>query len=112
MSDLSDKSSTIDFPPAASGFKEVGRGFHGEIAQRIIVTELSIQVLIEQSKLRNFWSAGYDEAARLIGALPLTTAEFLFANGHLQNALEYCLNAEFGAAAFELRMVRGCVQRL
>jgi hypothetical protein len=112
MNELFDTGSTIDFRPSESGNKEDARGFPGEVAQRIRVTELSIQVLIEQSRLRKFCRPGYDETARLIEALPLATSAFAFANRHLQNAVEYSLCAEFGAAAFELRLVRGCIQRL
>jgi hypothetical protein len=112
MSDLSDTGSTIDFRIAESDSKEVAEGFDGEAVQRIFVAELSIQVLIEQTKLRRFWQPGYDEAARLLQTLPLTTAKFDLANRHLLNANRYSRDGEFGAASFELRMLRGCVQRL
>jgi hypothetical protein len=112
MNNHSQTDSTIDYRPAGSVCNKVEALVPGERIQRIIVAEHGIQLLIEQAKLRNCWEPGYEEMARLIEALPLPTAEFELAKRHLENALEYSRNGEFGAASFELRMVRGCVQRL
>jgi hypothetical protein len=45
-------------------------------------------------------------------ALPLQSGDFAAINRHLQNAVGYCQRAEFGAATFELRVMRGQLQRL
>jgi hypothetical protein len=83
-----------------------------ETIQRIRKTEQSLHRLIERTKSGVVCEQGFVEVSRLLEALPLPTADFDLANRRLQNALDYARSGEFGAAAFELRMVRGFVQRL
>lgn len=75
-------------------------------------TELCIDLLIERTKGGDFWRRGFGELHELLHALPLPTGEFSAATAHANNAWNYCRRQEFGAAAFELRIVRGAVQRL
>lgn len=80
--------------------------------QRVRQAELCIETLIERTKGGDFWSPGFGELQELLGALPLPTGAFLTTTAHLNNAWNYCRRQEYGAAAFELRIVRGAVQRL
>ena len=80
--------------------------------QRMRVLELSVQLLIVRTSIGDYWSEGLQDAGNLLAALPLPTAEFASANRHLQNAIGYCQQEEFGAATFELRALRGQLQRL
>lgn len=81
-----------------------------ESDQRIRVLELSIELLIARTKINEFWPMGFHDAARLLQAVPLTTPTYSDAKRHLLNAVAYCRIREFGAAAFELRALRGAVQ--
>jgi hypothetical protein len=80
--------------------------------QRLRVLELSVQLLIARTKSGDFWADGFQDTAKLLETVPLTTSEFESARGHLRNARAYCRKREFGAATFELRIVRGILQRL
>ena len=79
---------------------------------RLRVLELTVQVLIARAHMYDHWAAGFQEARNLLAALPLPTAEFALLSRHLQNAVGYGEVQEYGAAAFELRVVRGQLQRL
>ena len=68
--------------------------------------------LIARTVTGDLWYDGFSEVARLLAAIPLTTLDFSTAQRHLSNSLDYCQLEEFGAAAFELRVVRGILQRL
>ncbi len=83
-----------------------------EPQQRQRVLELSVGLLIVRTELGEIWSEGFADVARFLDAVPLPTTDFRSAKSHLQNALRYCHAAEFGAATFELRVVRGIVERL
>ena len=83
-----------------------------ESQQRLRVLELSVHLLIARTKSDDFWADGFEETTQLLETIPLTTSEFDSARVHLQNARTYALRREFGAAAFELRIVRGILQRL
>jgi hypothetical protein len=83
-----------------------------EAQQRLRVLELTIHLLVARTTSGDFWVDGFVEARRLLETVPLTTSEFDLARVHLQNAHSYGQRHEFGAAAFELRIVRGIVQRL
>jgi hypothetical protein len=80
--------------------------------QLMRVLELTVQLLIMRTSLGDHWAEGLREAANLLAAMPLPTEEFVSANKHLQNARSYSQQREFGAAAFELRALRGQLQRL
>ena len=83
-----------------------------EFQQRLRLIELCVELLIGQTKIGELWSEGYDEAIRHLETLPLATDEFNATRQHMDNALSYCHCSEFAAAAFELRMVRGRLQRI
>lgn len=68
--------------------------------------EQAVNTLIEQAKAEATWTDSFTEAAQLLESIPLDSKEFAMANRHLSNALEYCLDGEFGAACFELRQLR------
>jgi hypothetical protein len=83
-----------------------------ESQQRLRVLELSVHLLIARTKSGDFWVDGFRDTAKLFETIPLTTSEFDSARRHLQNACAYSRAREFGAATFELRIVRGILQRL
>jgi hypothetical protein len=80
--------------------------------QRMHVLELTVQLLVVRTSRGDYWAEGIHDVEQLLAALPMPTTEFAAANGHLQNARSYCQQEEFGAAAFELRALRGYVQRM
>jgi hypothetical protein len=80
--------------------------------QRMRVLELTVQLLIARTSMGDYWAEGLKDAGNLLAALPIATAVFANANRHLQNAVGYCQQDEFGAATFELRALRGHLQRL
>ena len=83
-----------------------------EFEQRMRVLELNVELLIARTNMSDFWMAGFLECGNLLASLPLPTLEFVSANRHLENAIGYCRQREFGAGAFELRALRGRLQRL
>ena len=80
--------------------------------QRIRVFDLTVALLIARAGMAEFWAEGFQDAKNLLAAMSLPMAEFTSANWNLQNAIGYCQREEFGAAAFELRSLRGQLQRL
>jgi hypothetical protein len=98
--------------PAHNGKVRPNRPLLSECEQRTRVLELTVELLIARCSLADYWVEGFQDAARLLAAVPLTTADFGSASGHLQNAIAYCQQQEFGAAVFELRATRGRLQRL
>jgi hypothetical protein len=102
-------------PPVAENHN--GKVIHRTIAlspyqQRMRVLELTVQLLIARTSMGDYWAEGLRDVAKLLAALPIPTAEFASATRHLQNAVSYCQENEFGAATFELRALRGYLQRL
>jgi hypothetical protein len=83
-----------------------------EFQQRLRLIELCVELLMCQTKVGVVWSEGYQEAMRHLETLPLATNEYNLTKQHMQNALNYCHCREFAAAAIELRMVRGHLQRI
>lgn len=83
-----------------------------EISQRLRLIELCVEVLIRQTKIGKFWVEGYKETTSVLETLPIASDEFDLARLRLKNALDYCQQGEFGAAAFELRLLRGRLQSL
>ena len=83
-----------------------------EAEQQLRVLNLSVALLIARTEFGEVWTEGFADVAVLLQAEPLATAEFRSATNHLQNALRYCHFQEFGAAAFELRVVRGILQKV
>jgi hypothetical protein len=80
--------------------------------QRMRVLELYVQLLIIRTSMGDYWPEGLQDVANLLASLPLPTGEFSSVRRHLQNAVVYCQQEEFGAATFELRALRGRLQRL
>jgi hypothetical protein len=83
-----------------------------ESEKRLRVLELSVHLLTARTRTGDFWADGFQDTAKLLEAVPLTTSEFDSARLHLQNALAYGRQHQFGASTFELRIVRGILQRL
>jgi hypothetical protein len=83
-----------------------------ETELRMHVLELSVELLIARSKVGDYSAAGYTDAARLLESVPLTTSTFENARRRMANAAAYSEQGEFGAAAFELRAVRGALAAL
>jgi hypothetical protein len=94
-----------------------GKTEHSAIAlspyqQRMRVLELTVQLLIARTIMGDYWAVGLRDVGKLLAALPMPTAELMSATRHLQNAVNYCQEGEFGAATYELRALRGHLQRL
>ena len=105
----------ISQPPVAMNHN--GKTEHSTIAlspcqQHMRVLELTVQLLIARTSIGDYWVDGLRDVGRLLASLPIPTAELMSATRHLQNAASYCHANEFGAAAFELRALRGYLQRL
>jgi len=81
-----------------------------ERRQRLL--ELSVGLLIARAEAGETWTEGFDYVEEFLETLPLATAEYRLAKSHLQNALDYCRVLEFGGATFELRVVRGMLQKI
>jgi len=82
-----------------------------EAERRQRVLELSVGLLIARTEIGETWTVGFADVEVFLEAVPLATAEFRSAQSHLENALNYCRVQEFGAATFELRVVRGILQK-
>jgi hypothetical protein len=80
--------------------------------QRMRVLELTLQLLIIRTTMGDYWPDGLRDVGKFLAALPLQTTDFTAATSHLLNAVDYCQRNEFGAATFELRALRGQLQRL
>jgi hypothetical protein len=83
-----------------------------EPERRQRVLELTIGYLIARTVTGEIWFEGFADVDVFLEAAPLATVEFRSAKSHLQNALDYCRLQEFGAAAFELRVIRGILHKL
>lgn len=90
--------------PAASGLSR--------LQQVMRVLDLTVELLIARTSMGDYWQAGFEDAEQYMAALPLPSPDFAKARGHLHNAAVYCEQIEYGAAAFELRSLRGQLQRL
>jgi hypothetical protein len=71
------------------------------------VLELTVELLIARTAIGDRWLQGFHDVQELLARAPFSLADIAFANRHLQNAHSYCLREEYGAAAFELRALRG-----
>jgi hypothetical protein len=80
--------------------------------QRMRVFDLTVALLIARAGMADYWAEGFQDARNLLAAMSLPKVEFTSASWNLQNAIGYCQREEFGAAAFELRALRGQLQRL
>jgi len=79
---------------------------------RLRVLDLTVELLIARTLMGNVWADGFRDAGYLLASAPLTADDFAAASRHLENAIDYCREKEFGAAAFELRALRGILQRI
>ncbi len=78
---------------------------------RVRTMELTLELLIIRVSRGDYWERGFQIAAKLMAALPVATNVYASTRGHLTNASAYCRAGEYGAAAFELRMLRGLVRQ-
>jgi hypothetical protein len=116
-----------DVPPKGKGesmiaqpwvqMASVGRadalgGRLNEYQQQMRVLDLTVDLLIARTSVRDYWAEGFRDAGKMLAATGLSTTEFAHANRSLQNAADYSQQEEFGAAAFELRALRSQLQRL
>jgi hypothetical protein len=76
------------------------------------VLELSVDLLIARTKMGDCWDGGFADVDRLLETVPMSTVDFNSAKCRLANAWGYSGQAEFGAAAFELRALRGMLMAL
>ena len=74
---------------------------------RLVLMNQLIHLLIEQATARQTWPQVYRRALRVLDTVPMGTADYDLAVRRLSNALTYSSREEFGAATFELRMLRG-----
>ncbi|HEX6961745.1 MAG TPA: hypothetical protein VF175_07755 [Lacipirellula sp.] len=81
------------------------------VQQLLRVLDLTVDLLIARASMGDYWRAGFEDAEQYMAALPLPSADFAKARHHLHNAAVYCEQIEYGAAAFELRSLRGQLQR-
>lgn len=72
-----------------------------------LLMDRTVDQLIEEAKREELWPELYERGQRVLEGLPLPTGGHQRARGRLCNALSYSRSGEFGAAAFELRMLRG-----
>ena len=69
----------------------------------------TLEGLAEQVKCGNV-NGQLGEVQTLLEALPLSSGDFSRVTNNLKNAERYLQSNEFGAAAFELRMLTGAVR--
>ena len=83
-----------------------------EYEQRLRVLELTVDVLIARAQMKDYWAEGIQAVEEILESLPLSTFEYASLSQSLKNAVKYCQIKESGAATFELRVLRGKLQRL
>ena len=72
----------------------------------LALMDRTLDLLIEMTKTGEHWPELYIRGRKVLESLPLATTEFAVASQRLKNAREYATKQDFGAAAFELRMLR------
>ena len=83
-----------------------------EADQLTRVLDLTLELLIARTVYGDRWLQGFHEVQDLLARVPIGLAGFAFASRRLRNAHLYCVRQEYGAAAFELRALRGELLRL
>jgi hypothetical protein len=83
-----------------------------EYDRRLRVLDLTVELLIARTSLEDFWEVGFQDVGKLLVTVKFPVTGRMCANRRLQNGLSYCQQREFGAAAFELRVLRGQLQSL
>lgn len=93
--------------PAQAAFRP-GRGPSQPLDSlgRTLVMDRLIDLLIEKAKAGLHWPDVYEHARQTVRTVGLTCRGTLAAEYRLRNAAQYATDGEFGAAAFELRLVR------
>ena len=80
--------------------------------QQLRVLDLTVELLIARTSMGDYWGEGFRDARVLLERVFFPTADANKANHRLRNAVAYCGKQEFGGAAFELRALRGLLQRM
>lgn len=83
-----------------------------EAEQRLRLLERRVGHLISHIQDGEFREDVFSEVTHLLEVILLPAHDFTLARQHLQNSSYYCQLGEFGASAFELRIVRGILQRI
>ena len=76
------------------------------LAHLVAVMDRTVDLLIAKANAGMLWPELYARARRLLQSLPLATGGFATAAALLANSLQYARRKEYGAAAFELRLLR------
>lgn len=76
------------------------------VPAELILMDRLIDLLIQKAKAGLHWPDIYERAASILGLLGLSARQGLLAGKRLRNAQRYADRQDFGAAAFELRLVR------
>ena len=79
---------------------------------RYVLMNRVVDLMIEKTKLHEFWPELYPRASQVLSILPLSKPEYVVASSRLKNALQYAMACEYGAATLELRMLRGQLNAL
>lgn len=71
-----------------------------------------VATTLDSVKSRQFSSGAFKRILVLSQCAPMTSGEFQVAVRRSRNALEYCIEGQFGAASYELRILLKSVERL
>jgi len=96
---------------AHPGLRSAERGIVNDIDLRLRRMCHLIDDLIHQAELGRIVVDDYADATNAIETLPLATDEFQLARLRLGNSFTYCRKREFGAAVFEMRLLRNQLLR-
>lgn len=80
--------------------------------QRLRLLERAVAALLARIQQADWHAEGFAEVAHLLEVVLLPASDFCLAKRHLDNSSHYCQAGEYGAGAFELRVVRGILLRL
>jgi hypothetical protein len=83
-----------------------------EFEHRLRAVELYVELLITRFKTGDYWPQGIADVATFLATMPFPTGEYYSMSQHLENAEDYGRQNEFGAATFELRILRGHLQKI
>ena len=73
---------------------------------RAILMDCIVGLLIQKAKLRLYWADLYEHCHRVLFTLRLSATVRDLASRRLSNAEAYANGGEYGAAAYELRLLR------
>ena len=77
------------------------------VVRHFLLMDRTVDLLIEKTNSSELWPELYERALQTLNSLPLSSDEYTLASRRVQNAFAYASNREHGAAAFELRLLRG-----